>query len=43
LRQRLAADASETVTVNRAEFGRHVGKEVVKWGEVIRKARITAL
>jgi tripartite-type tricarboxylate transporter receptor subunit TctC len=43
LKQRLAADASETVTVNRAEFGRHVGKEVVKWGEVIRKARITAL
>lgn len=40
--QRLAAEASEVVAVSRAEFGRHVGREVVKWGDVIRKAGITA-
>jgi tripartite-type tricarboxylate transporter receptor subunit TctC len=42
IKQRLAAEASEVVAVNRAEFGRHVDQESVKWGEVIRKAGITA-
>jgi tripartite-type tricarboxylate transporter receptor subunit TctC len=42
IRQRLATEASEVVAVSRPEFGRHLGKEVVKWGEVIRKADITA-
>jgi tripartite-type tricarboxylate transporter receptor subunit TctC len=41
IKQRLAAEASEVVAVSRADFGRHVGKEVVKWGDVIRKAGIT--
>ncbi|MDB5926840.1 MAG: hypothetical protein JWN13_5776 [Betaproteobacteria bacterium] len=41
IRQRLATEASEVVAVSRAEFGRHLGTEVVKWGEVIRKADIT--
>jgi tripartite-type tricarboxylate transporter receptor subunit TctC len=41
LKQRFAGDASEVVAVSRAEFGRHLGKEVVKWGGVIRKAGIT--
>jgi tripartite-type tricarboxylate transporter receptor subunit TctC len=42
IRAKLAAEASEVVTVSRAEFGRHLGNEVVKWGEVIRKAGVTA-
>lgn len=42
IKQRLAAETTEVVAVSRAEFGRHVGKEVVKWGDVIRKAGITA-
>ena len=41
LKQRFAAEASEVIAVSRAEFGRHVGKEVVKWGDVIRKGKIT--
>jgi tripartite-type tricarboxylate transporter receptor subunit TctC len=42
IRQRLASEASEVASVSRAEFGKHMEQEIVKWGEVIRKAGITA-
>lgn len=42
IKQRLADDAAEVVNVSREEFGRHIGREVVKWGDVILKAGITA-
>ncbi len=41
LKQRLAAEATEVVSVSRSDFGRHIASEVAKWGEVIRKAGIT--
>lgn len=42
LKQRLHADASEVVAVSRKAFGQHLTQEVAKWGDVIRKAGITA-
>jgi tripartite-type tricarboxylate transporter receptor subunit TctC len=41
LKQRFAAEASEVVSVTRAEFGRHVAREIVKWDDMMRKSGIT--
>ena len=41
LKQRYAAEASEVVSVARADFGRHLAQEVVKWEDMVRKSGIT--
>jgi tripartite-type tricarboxylate transporter receptor subunit TctC len=41
LKERFAAEASEVVSVTRAEFGRHVAREIVKWDDMMRKSGIT--
>jgi len=40
VKQRLVAEASEVVNVTRAEFGRHVADEIVKWDDMMRKSGI---
>lgn len=40
MKRRLSADATEVVSVSRSEFGRHIAREVAKWGAVIREAGI---
>jgi tripartite-type tricarboxylate transporter receptor subunit TctC len=40
LRQRLARERLEVVTMSPEAFGQHLQGEVAKWGEVVRKAGI---
>ena len=40
--ERLAADGSEAVGSTPEEFGAHIKSEMLKWGQVVKAAGITA-
>ena len=42
LKERLAALATDPVTSTPEEFAAYIGREIAKWGEVVRKAGLKA-